>query len=1189
MSQHAAAAGRGPSWSRAASLVLGLTLAAAAAPFGVATAQASAESLSSPILLASAGSPGAVGQPEWTFTTESATECSFGSSPEAPVWTACTSPFRASAPQDGTYVFQVRARQGDETSSSTTSSYVRDTTATVQLEVPASPSSNRTPTWALQVEAGATARCALDAVALEPCGAGFQGDLTDAADGPHLLTVQVLDALGNRTTQISPPYVLDTTVPAQPRVAASMDVRTGRFTWNIAAEDKARLTCQLLSDGVPGTTFACTSSQALTLPGEGVYALRVSQTDPAGNISPTTESAPTSTDTRSPGRPIVTGPVGPASDRAPAWSVSAEPDAVLSCRLLREDGVRIEERRHCGPSVSFTLPTDGSYLVEAVTTDASGLPIGEVGVSLPYELDTTPPAIPVVSGPSGVGSDPAPRWTVSAGDLGDTLSCTFRAPDQTRLPVLCGASGVTVDALVQDGPYVLDVRTLDPSGNVGATATVRYVLDTVSPVVRDVRLVALRERDRVRSLTWSFVPEAGVGGRLVCTLTYEAEGSGTPVPELSRDCPSSPFTVQLDAGWPDGTYRFAVRQTDEAGNVGVPSVASYTLDTTPPARSTLTEEPLGPSRGAQVAWRLAPDAAAVSRVCTLRRGTEPLESAACDEGVSAWNLEAFGEGDYVLGVSASDDLGNVSLSTSRPYTYDLASPDPLVWDSYPGSTLPFPLAEPGETGSLGHAAAAAPFLFHSEPGTTFTCRLARGVERDNALLVAARPCDGATPGAGRFVLGPVNASTRGTYWLTVTVHQTGYREREMSAVSFVLDLEAPGAPVFTRGEGSGSDARPHFTWARPAAEVDEQYVALCRLVPGAGNAESAGPMRPCPGNSYDEPLTRPGLWSVEVRFVDRAGRQGPSNVSPTYRYDLAGPERPDVLGPTRVSAAVTTLVSWFFQPPTDVARVTCRLTRNGTDVVAVTVCPEQVFTQDLASQPPGDYELTVTYETQAGARSYTKNPFAFAGRDVEPPTPDVGVAPGDLERGGGTGDGKGEDNFQANAAPDQGPGPSTLGPTTPPASDDQTPRTLLPSADGQEARPNDPPATAPADAAPVPTPGSRTLPAEPPRPGRVAVDPPDEVLATSPDPSRILVPGVPGALDRMTPPLVGGGPARPALPLALVVTVVLFLLVHNRIDRRDPKLSGAPLVLEPDLEFGPAMRATPTPPASDPRSEPRSG
>ena len=53
---------------------------------------------------------------------------------------------------------------------------------------------------------------------------------------------------------------------------------------------------------------------------------------------------------------------------------------------------------------------------------------------------------------------------------------------------------------------------------------------------------------------------------------------------------------------------------------------------------------------------------------------------------------------------------------------------------------------------------------------------------------------------------------------------------------------------------------------------------------------------------------------------------------------------------------------------------------------------------------------------------------------------------------------------------------------------------------------------------------------------------------------------------------VGDVVSRPALPLALLFVVVVFLLVQNRIDRRDPKLAAAPVEGDPELGFGPTYR-----------------
>jgi hypothetical protein len=48
---------------------------------------------------------------------------------------------------------------------------------------------------------------------------------------------------------------------------------------------------------------------------------------------------------------------------------------------------------------------------------------------------------------------------------------------------------------------------------------------------------------------------------------------------------------------------------------------------------------------------------------------------------------------------------------------------------------------------------------------------------------------------------------------------------------------------------------------------------------------------------------------------------------------------------------------------------------------------------------------------------------------------------------------------------------------------------------------------------------------------------------------------------------------KPQFPLLLLVVVALFLLIQNRIDRKDPKLASAPVESEPLLGFGPAVEA----------------
>jgi hypothetical protein len=46
-------------------------------------------------------------------------------------------------------------------------------------------------------------------------------------------------------------------------------------------------------------------------------------------------------------------------------------------------------------------------------------------------------------------------------------------------------------------------------------------------------------------------------------------------------------------------------------------------------------------------------------------------------------------------------------------------------------------------------------------------------------------------------------------------------------------------------------------------------------------------------------------------------------------------------------------------------------------------------------------------------------------------------------------------------------------------------------------------------------------------------------------------------------------PDKSVFPLSLILLVVAFLAVQNRIDRGDPKLALAPTFADPDLEFRP--------------------
>src|SRR5439155_10172316 len=79
-------------------------------------------------------------------------------------------------------------------------------------------------------------------------------------------------------------------------------------------------------------------------------------------------------------------------------------------------------------------------------------------------------------------------------------------------------------------------------------------------------------------------------------------------------------------GQPDGTYTFAVRATDPAGNTGPASTSDYLLDTTAPAAPTITAGPTTPDNSLAPSSDFTGDGGATFE-CRLTRGASVVPDA----------------------------------------------------------------------------------------------------------------------------------------------------------------------------------------------------------------------------------------------------------------------------------------------------------------------------------------------------------------------------------------------------------------------------------------------------------------------------------------------------------------------------------------------------------------------------------
>lgn len=346
----------------------------------------------------------------------------------------------------------------------------------------------------------------------------------------------------------------------------------------------------------------------------------------------------------------------------------------------------------------------------------------------------------------------------------------------------------------------------------------------------------------------------------------------------------------------------------------------------------------------------------------------------------------------------------------------------------------------------------------------------------------------------------------------------------ISTSSYLLDTRLPNAPRFTdpMPPAVGNDAEVSWSWA------DEGNLVECR------HLRNGGQLTPFAECTSPDVLTigRQGeaTYGIEARAVDAANNVSPITAG-SYRYDVTAPAETAFITrpPLRGTASS---VGWSYAVPTDTSAF-CVVTRNGT-VTSEGACTN-AFALDLRGQQPATWTLSVHLVDAAGnagpstVGSYTLT-TATAGR-VDGPG------------GGGAGN--------VNNGPDAGPGTGGGGSAPVGPGSGPVPAGVTPAGAGT-----------PAAGAAV----------DHPRAGAVVRIP--SILKKA---ARRITDGAVGILPETNVPaaiknVLNQTITKPQLPLALLVIVLLFLLVQNRIDRRDPKLAAAPVSADPELTFGPILR-----------------
>ncbi|MBR1215856.1 Ig-like domain-containing protein [Bradyrhizobium sp. JYMT SZCCT0180] len=397
-----------------------------------------------------------------------------------------------------------------------------------------------------------------------------------------------------------------------------------------------------------------------------------------------------------------------------------------------------------GTHFTVTAPTfatngsaDGPHTVYVRETDPAG---NFTTASLTFTLDTgAPTAAPslALTHDTGVAGDLLtndPSITYSAPAAGNTLLYSTDGTTYTATAPIFATDGSA------DGVHTVYVEEQDIAGNVSASSSLTFRLDTRLPVAPTVTLTTdtgASSSDRISSIGTLVLGGIEIGAAVEYSVDHGAHWT-------------SSFTAV------EGANSVDIRQTDVAGNLSEVTTFDFTLDTLVSAPSVALAFDTGISNTDKI----------TNNGTLAFTGSEPgalIEYSA--DGTTLWTTAALAlvQGSNTMFVRETDVAGNVSSATSFNFTFDNLAP----------ATPTLALAhDTGVSGTDRITSDAA--IVYSTPasGNTFQFKLDGGAFSATAPVFAT------------------DHSSDGFH--TVTVRETDVAGNSSTAsLSFTLDTTAP--------------------------------------------------------------------------------------------------------------------------------------------------------------------------------------------------------------------------------------------------------------------------------------------------------------------------------------------------------------------------------------------------------------
>ncbi|MCU0697523.1 MAG: Ig-like domain-containing protein [Myxococcaceae bacterium] len=564
---------------------------------------------------------------------------------------------------------------------------------------------------------GSTVTIRIDGVVVGTVVASSSGAFTFSppsalTDGPHQVTAQATDAVGNTSAQSAPrTFTVDTAAPAAPVVTSpANNAIVGLTSPTVRGTAEANAIVTVIVDSVAAGTVVADASGNWTFTtaplSQGQHSVSATARDAAGNVSPAATQVVFTVDTTVLDTSILTGPRTPSPSATAEFSFSSNKTPVTY-----ECSLDMAAFAPCANPVTFSGLADGQHRLEVrarTSTETDTTP-----ASYLWTVDTVAPLAPQVATPAN-GAVLASGLVVVTGTSEPGATVTIILDSGIAGTVTADAMGAFSLALpttVADGPHTVSARATDAAGNVGPVSAVNaFTIDTVAPAAPS---LASPMANALLATNRPVIAGAAEPGATV-TITIDGMVAGTVTADAMGRFSFTPM-----AALADGMHTVSATARDAAGNVSPSSMPiSFTTDTTAPMAPVITAPASGTSTNdatPTLTGTAEPGATVTVRVDGMVVGTATADAM----GTFTFTVPmALPEGSRSVTATATDAAMNVSPASSPvTLTVDTRAPAaPSIVSPADGSTVQ--TTTPAVSGQAEPGATVRVFIDGTLVGTT---------------------------------------------------------------------------------------------------------------------------------------------------------------------------------------------------------------------------------------------------------------------------------------------------------------------------------------------------------------------------------------------------------------------------------------------------------------------------------------